>query len=358
MRRWLGHDPAVPFVPGERAPIRTPLIVRQEIVLTTNEEVSVVAIEAGGHLEIPTWETRVLTAGGTLVDIHIVRDWTAHKARLDMLAREAIGDTASWEDFHAFKAEFIDARLLYALTTHNAQRSTFRHVFVEMADFRYWIAKHPEEGKKGLYVAITRFLAYRDPGRRPRYASVPHDIEGAALVGFKVFPTSGYSRAAAFPGAHLQATDDLNQIARWCREYPRANWRLIFGPSALWGLDIDAAGATHSADGVAAMAALTAVHGALPPRPTSRSGGGGYGLIFRHNGERIIGKTGYPAPGIDPRRGLLSLTIPPSIHVVTRRPYRWARGLAPCSEVNSRRSRPAGSSGWSRCHLNPTARPW
>ena len=160
-------------------------------------------------------------------------------------------------------------------------------------------------------------------------ASVPHDIEGAALAGFKVFPTSGYSRAAAFPGAHLQATDDLNQIARWCREYPRANWRLIFGPSALWGLDIDAAGATHSADGVAAMAALTAVHGALPPRPTSRSGGGGYGLIFRHNGERIIGKTGYPAPGIDPRRGLLSLTIPPSIHVVTRRPYRWARGLAP-----------------------------
>ena len=156
VRRWLGHDPAVPFVPGERALIRTPLIVRQEIVLTTNEEVSVVAIEAGGHLEIPTWETRVLTAGGTLVDIHIVRDWTAHKARLDMMAREAIGEDASWEDFHAFKAEFIDARPLYALTTHNAQGSTFRHVFVEMADFRYWIAKYPEEGKKGLYVAITR----------------------------------------------------------------------------------------------------------------------------------------------------------------------------------------------------------
>jgi hypothetical protein len=67
----------------------------------------------------------------------------------------------------------------------------------------------------------------------------------------------------------------------------------------------------------------------LPPRPTSLSGGGGYGLIFRYNGERIIGKTGYPAPGIDPRRGMLSLTIPPSIHIVTGLPYRWARGLAP-----------------------------
>jgi len=149
------------------------------------------------------------------------------------------------------------------------------------------------------------------------------------LLGFKVFPASRQSRAAAFKGAHLQATDDLNQIARWCREYPRSNWRLLFGPSHLWGLDIDAPGATHSANGIAAMKAFTAVHGALPPRPTSLSGGGGYGLIFKYNGERIIGKTGHPAPGIDPRRGMLSLTIPPSVHLVTGLPYRWARGLAP-----------------------------
>ena len=25
-----------------------------------------------------------------------------------------------------------------------------------MSDFRYWISKQPDEGKKGLYVAITR----------------------------------------------------------------------------------------------------------------------------------------------------------------------------------------------------------
>lgn len=155
VRRWLGHDPAVPFVSGERALIRTPLIKNKEIVLTINEEVEVVSIEAGEHLGIPTWETRV-RSGSAVVDIHIVRDWMAQKARLDMMAREAIGDNASWEDFHAFKAEFVDAKPLYALTTHNAQGSTFRHVFIEMADFRYWIGKHPEEGKKGLYVAITR----------------------------------------------------------------------------------------------------------------------------------------------------------------------------------------------------------
>jgi energy-coupling factor transporter ATP-binding protein EcfA2 len=156
VRRWLGHDPAVPFVSGERALIRTPLIVNKEIILTTNEEVEVVSIAAGAHREIPTWETRVLTAGHDIVDIHIVRDWTAHKATLDMLAREAIGDDGSWEDFHAFKAEFVDARPLYALTTHNAQGSTFRHVFIDMAEFRDWIKRAPDEGEKGLYVAITR----------------------------------------------------------------------------------------------------------------------------------------------------------------------------------------------------------
>ena len=156
VRRWLGHDPAVPFVSGERALIRTPLVVNKEIVLATNEEVTVVSIAAGQHLEIPTWEVRVQPAGGDIVDIHIVRDWMEHKARLDTLARAAIGDTASWEDFHAFKAEFVDARPLYALTTHNAQGSTFRHVFIDVPEFRDWIKRAPDEGKKGLYVAITR----------------------------------------------------------------------------------------------------------------------------------------------------------------------------------------------------------
>ena len=46
-------------------------------------------------------------------------------------------------------------------------------------------------------------------------------------------------------------------------------------------------------------------------------------MFFRHNGERITGKSGDPFPGIDPRRGRLSQTIPPSIHVDTRKPYRW-----------------------------------
>jgi hypothetical protein len=152
---------------------------------------------------------------------------------------------------------------------------------------------------------------------------IPPDIERVALLGWHVFPASRTSRKGAFKGAHLSATTDLNQIARWCEEYPRINWRVLFGPSKLWGLDVDVPSADHKDDGVAALKSLVERNAALPARPMTRSGGGGYCLFFRHTGERIIGKTGHPAPGIDPRRGMLSVTIPPSVHVTTRRPYLW-----------------------------------
>jgi hypothetical protein len=107
------------------------------------------------------------------------------------------------------------------------------------------------------------------------------------------------------------------------REYPVCNWRVVFGPSGLWGLDCDVPGPDHAADGVAAMRELVAKHGNLPTRPMLRSGGGGVVLFFRHSGEPISGRTGTPIAGIDPRRGRLSQTIPPSRHHRTVQPYRW-----------------------------------
>ena len=80
--------------------------------------------------------------------------------------------------------------------------------------------------------------------------------------------------------------------------------------SGVWGLDVDVASEDHAADGVAALTMLVAQHGPIPPRPMTRSGGGGVALFFRHRGEPIHGATGWPAPGIDPRRGKLSVTVP------------------------------------------------
>ena len=93
--------------------------------------------------------------------------------------------------------------------------------------------------------------------------------------------------------------------------------------SGVWSLDVDAPSDDHATDGVAALASLVKQHRPIPPRPMTRSGGGGYALFFRHRGEPIHGATGWPAPGIDPRRGRLSVTVPPSIHIRTRRLYVW-----------------------------------
>lgn len=142
-------------------------------------------------------------------------------------------------------------------------------------------------------------------------------------MGWRLYPASRTSKAARFPGATAAATSDLNTISKWCREYGQSNWRVVMAGSGIWGMDIDAPGETHAADGIQAFKDLVAANGPLPAKPMTRSGGGGYAIFFAHTDEKITGRTGVPAPGLDPRRGNLSVTIPPSIHVVTRQPYRW-----------------------------------
>ena len=150
---------------------------------------------------------------------------------------------------------------------------------------------------------------------------IPEAIERVALLGWHVYPASRVSRAACFEGASNQATSDLDVIAGWCDAYPNCNWRVVFEPSMLWGLDLDVP--PDHEDGVGAFKAIVAENSPLPVRPTMQTGSGGVGLFFAWNGEPIIGKSGHPAPGIDPRRGKLSQTIPPSVHIKNGKPYRW-----------------------------------
>ena len=160
---------------------------------------------------------------------------------------------------------------------------------------------------------------------------IPEEIERVALLGWAVFPSSQYSRKACFSGAHEAATSDLDIIEQWCRAYPGCNWRVAFSLSGLWGLDIDKANGAHKHDGIGNMRAFAERHGGLPVTPLTRSGGGGYAIFFRFNGEEIIGEGGHPVAGVDPRRGRQSVTIPPSIHPEWKRPYVWLR---PPWEIN------------------------
>lgn len=155
--------------------------------------------------------------------------------------------------------------------------------------------------------------------RRPL---LPPEIEAVASIGWHLYPCVVGGKAASFPGASDAATSDVDILREWWRDFNRPNWRVVFGPSGLIGLDLDVPPG-HNDDGVAALAALAQRHGGIPPRPTARSGGGGLGLFWKAPDVPIRGESGYPAPGCDPRRGRQSQTIPPSMHWRTGNPYYW-----------------------------------
>jgi hypothetical protein len=152
---------------------------------------------------------------------------------------------------------------------------------------------------------------------------IPDQIERVALLGWRVYPSSRSSKAACIKAPSDHASCDLGQIEAWCEQFRNCNWRVVMEGSGIWGMDVDAPSEGHEADGLSAMARMVAKNGSLPLRPTTRSGGGGIAMFFRHDGEPINGKTGWPELGLDPRRGRLSVTIPPSIHITTREPYKW-----------------------------------
>lgn len=153
-------------------------------------------------------------------------------------------------------------------------------------------------------------------------ATLPIEIENVALLGWHLYPSVRGSKAACFRGASDAATCDLDVLRDWHAEFHSPNWRVVFGPSGLIGLDLDIPPG-HSHDGVASMAEIAEKHGGIPPRPTARSGGGGIGLFWRAPDTPIRGDAGHPAPGCDPRRGRQSQTIPPSTHWRTGGAYKW-----------------------------------
>ena len=183
---------------------------------------------------------------------------------------------------------------------------------------------------------------------------IPDEIERVALLGWCLFPVSAYSKAAAFrvepgqPTALDQATSDLATLDRWAHEYPSCGWRVVAAPSRLFILDVDRPGVTHAADGFAALAGLVAKHGALPPRPMTRTGGsGGAALFFEWRGEPLRGQSGYP--GLDPHRGRQAIMIPPSRHPVTGGAYTWRVPPWECS--------PPPIPGWLATLLRPPPPP-
>jgi len=126
------------------------------------------------------------------------------------------------------------------------------------------------------------------------------------------------------------ATRDAEQIARWRRQEPGANWGAAMGVAAgVWALDLD------GDEGRDSLNALIASHGALPRAPAQRTGRGlqlffawpeGRGVRnYQTAKQRQAGKIG---AGVDVRGDGGFVVVPPSVHPNGNR-YRWVAGRSP-----------------------------
>lgn len=144
------------------------------------------------------------------------------------------------------------------------------------------------------------------------------DIERAALLGWKLVPATARKKGC-FKGARYglpsfihAATDDLDQLEAWAREFPHCCWKVRPRGSGVWFLDVDVPGETHRNDGAASLRALTDLHGPLPPRPHGRSPSGGHLLVFRDTGAPLDRGSNKPAPGLDTLHMDLCAMVAPS----------------------------------------------
>jgi exodeoxyribonuclease-5 len=161
IRRWIHGDDAVrpgapPFLPGEMALMRSPLVVEDAIQIATNEEVTVLDIAAGKHLMVGTWEMKVRTEAGQDHDIHLPRDINDYQIRLNEMRDACRGDSMLWDEFHEFTAQFIRAQSIYAMTLHASQGSTFKFTFLDIPNVRSKMAENPLEVRRLLYTGATR----------------------------------------------------------------------------------------------------------------------------------------------------------------------------------------------------------
>jgi energy-coupling factor transporter ATP-binding protein EcfA2 len=171
IRRWRYGDRAmVPFVPGEFALIRKPIILDKVTLFTTNEEAEVTGIErssvehyvrrvgncAGWTAAIPTWRVTLMRRDYGPVPVEIVADVAAYNRAIARMTDEAAGCRDRWEHLFEFKNSLANLQAIYAMTVHVSQGSTFRNTFVDIPDIRRRARDNPLETQQMLYVAATR----------------------------------------------------------------------------------------------------------------------------------------------------------------------------------------------------------
>ena len=157
IRRWRYGETTTPFVAGERALVREPVIQDDAILLHTNEEATVVEIERAtasvlnGEWRVPSWRITLRNDEGLEVFVDTVREPAAYTAALDKLVKDK-----DWKAYHVLKQSFARIQSIYALTIHTSQGSTFKNCFIDVPELKWWSRNNLLESQKGTYVGVTR----------------------------------------------------------------------------------------------------------------------------------------------------------------------------------------------------------
>lgn len=172
VREWrYGTDRVLPFMPGERALIRSPILNEDgDILFRTNEEARVLEIERdtfrhkfkaiaeirAWEADVPSWRVVLEQEDGKGIPVHMPANKRDFFRTLKRIRAEADECEKRWEDYHTFRSMIAEMHAHYALTVHNSQGSTFRNVFVDVQNIRRREASNLLEFHQLLYVAATR----------------------------------------------------------------------------------------------------------------------------------------------------------------------------------------------------------
>lgn len=171
VRRWrYGESIPTPFMPGERAMFRAPVIIDGTLLFSTNEEATIVSIEP--HLithrvssglglsswtaNVQVWRTVLRDESGAQKSVNLPRNELEFGRVLDRFRDEAAEDRSRWKQMHDFESSFARMQAPYALTVHCSQGSTFLSAFVDVPDIRRRQGTNLLECQQLCYVAVTR----------------------------------------------------------------------------------------------------------------------------------------------------------------------------------------------------------
>ena len=151
IRRWrYGDNIPTPFMPGESALFRQPLILEETMIFANNQEAKVVSIKRGTFTHeieeangvpkwtasIPSWEICLLDRDGNDKTVHMVADNHEFQKAVARIKDEAAEARIRWKHLHDFQQSLAQLQSIYALTVHKSQGSTIGTVFCDLPDIR------------------------------------------------------------------------------------------------------------------------------------------------------------------------------------------------------------------------------